>query len=125
MATALAVLHASFNDLDPGHTAAQAGIGELFADLKDVPELRASEHETGEGDRKGVASELLVSLGTPGAIAGLVRIVRLWLSRDRRRSLTVTIRDTADGTSITVAGDHISTETLASALDAATKPDSR
>jgi len=60
--------------------------------------------------------ELVVALGTSGTVASLVRIVQLWLHRDRRRSLTVSLRGGSDDRVITVEGDNISIDTLSAAL---------
>ena len=67
---------------------------------------------------KGGSLEVLVTLGTSGTIAGLVQIVKLWLSRDRRRSLKVSVRNTADGVNIELEGEEISVAALTEALSA-------
>jgi Effector Associated Constant Component 1 len=105
------------------HPAAQAVVGELLADLRGIPELRARERDATSDGSKGVATEIVVSLGTSGAIAGLVQIVKLWLHRDRRRSLTVSVHDTDDGMTINIEGKNISISTLTDALGSAVRPD--
>jgi hypothetical protein len=103
-------------DIGPEHPAAQTARGELLADLGQMPHLRAREHETSDEGAKGGSLEVLVTLGTSGTIAGLVQIVKLWLSRDRRRSLKVSVRNTADGVNIELEGEEISVAVLTEAL---------
>jgi hypothetical protein len=89
--------------------------------LRSDPKLRARECQTAIGGGKGVPVELIVSLSTPGTVAGLARIVNLWLHRDRRRSLKVSVQTAADEKVVSVAGDEISVEALTAALNAALK----
>jgi hypothetical protein len=119
-----ATLEVRFTGIGPQHSAAQTAIAELMADLRSVPDLRSREHAgAGEG-MKGVPPEILVSLGTSGAVAGLVRIAKLWLNRDRRRTLTVRVLTGGEEKVISVEGDQISVDALNKALDSATRPES-
>lgn len=107
--------------IGPEHPAAQTASGELLADLARVPRLHAREDVTSvEGD-KGGSLEVLVTLGTSGTIAGLVQVVKLWLNRDRRRSLRVSVRNTADGSTIELEGEEISVAALTEALSSTIK----
>jgi hypothetical protein len=63
--------------------------------------------------------ELVVSVSASGGIASLVRVARLWLSRDRRRSLKVTVQTAGTLTTYEVSGDDISVGALRDALNAA------
>lgn len=103
------------------HPAAQVALTELLDDLRTDPRLKAREEPTTIGAGKGLAVELIVSLGTSGSVAAVVRILKLWLQRDRRRSLRVTMRTPAGETIVSVEGDQISTATLARALESAAK----
>jgi hypothetical protein len=123
MAIAEAVLEVRFAGLGLQHSAAHAGIAELMADLRGTPKLRAREHAETENGLKGAPVELLVTLGASGTVAGLTRIVRLWLSRDKRRSLTVRLQNSAKETVVSVEGDQISVDALTKALDSAIKLD--
>lgn len=102
------------------HPAALAAHRELLADLRSDPRLEAREQSGSIAAGKGVPVELIVSLGgTSGIVAAVVRILKLWLQRDRRRSVRVSVRTPAGETIVSVEGDQISTETLAKALESA------
>jgi hypothetical protein len=105
--------------LEAGHTAALDALDELFADLKSVPELKAAERDAAGHGGKGALAELIVGLGSTGSIAAFARIVRLWLERDRHRSLTVSITERETGKVIKIEGENISIGTLTEALGAA------
>jgi hypothetical protein len=119
MAMPEAVLEPRFDGIGLHHSAAQAGIEELMADLRQVPDLMAREEASATAGLKGVTQELIVTLGASGTIAGLARILNLWLNRDRRRSLNVRLRSGDRDTVISIDGDQISTQTLARALETA------
>lgn len=116
------VVDARIPGVDSGHSAVRAASAELARDLGANPALRAEElaRPTASGS-KGLASELIVSLTTSGSIAGFVSILRLWLHRDRRRAVRVTVRTTPEETTYDVTGDSISIQTLQSALEAAVR----
>lgn len=125
-----AVISVSLPGVDPGHSAFQAAYAELLEDLGTAPSLRPRERDlpagapSCDGGFKGLLTELVVSLSAPGSIAALVKIVQIWLARDRRRSLKVTVHTTgtrATGTQTTyeISGDGVSVETLRHALEAA------
>jgi hypothetical protein len=102
------------------HPAAQVAHRELLADLRTDPRLEAREQSGQIAAGKGLPVELIVSLGgTSGALAAVARILKLWLQRDRRRSVKVSVRTPAGETIVSVEGDQISTETLAKALESA------
>lgn len=118
--TADAKLEVHLEGLELYHPAAQAAAGELLTDLRRASDLPVEEREVNDGDgTKGALVELIVSLGTPGSIVGLARIMQLWLGRDRRRSIRVSVRNGDEETVIDVEGDQISTDTLAHALRSA------
>ena len=99
------------------HPAAQAAVEELLTDLTSEPGLRARQQDgSADAGAKGAATEIIVSLATSGSLASLARILQVWLSRDRRRSLTVAIRQTPDGKVISVEGEKISSDVLATAI---------
>lgn len=103
------------------HPAAQAALGELIDDLRSDTRMEARERSAAIAGGKGVPVELVVSLSTSGTVAALVRILKLWLQRDRRRSLSVSLRTAAGDTVISVDGDKVSTEALTKALEAAAR----
>jgi hypothetical protein len=68
---------------------------------------------------KGAAQDLIVSMGGTGISAGTVlQAFKMWLGRDRRRSLTLR-RMLADGSVVetTVEGDDVSDETIRRAIE--------
>ncbi|WP_406262782.1 hypothetical protein OIA45_19740 [Streptomyces chartreusis] len=102
------------------HPAVLDARDELFEDLRSKPGLTAAEHDVaGDGGGKGAVTELIVGLSGAGSLAAFVQLVRLWLGRDRRRSLTVSITEEATGKVIRIEGEHISIESLTEALRAA------
>lgn len=114
------VVDAQIPGVDSGHSAVQAASAELVGDLGADPALRAEElARSAATGTKGLATELIVSLSTSSSIAGFVSILRLWLHRDRRRAVRVTVRTTQDETTYDVTGDSISIQTLQSALETA------
>ncbi len=62
--------------------------------------------------QKGGLVEIIIALGSAGAIAGAVDVFKAWLNQDRTR--TVSITSTRDGKTetLTVTGDNISKEIL-------------
>ncbi|MGH3779051.1 MAG: hypothetical protein ACRDRO_00085 [Pseudonocardiaceae bacterium] len=102
--------------LEAGHPAVLDALDEFFTDLKSVPELRAAEQDAVGSGGKGVLAELIVGLEGTGSIAAFVR---LWLERDRHRSLTVSVTEQETGRVIQIEGKSISIETLTEALSAA------
>ena len=105
--------------LDAGHPAVLGALGELFADLRSVPELKAAEHDAVQQEGKGALAELIVSVSSAGSIATFARILRLWMERDRHRSLTVSITEQESGRVVKIEGENISIDSLAEALNAA------
>jgi hypothetical protein len=114
---AQAVLDIGFAGIKLDHPAAQAGIGELVADLQSEAALMVQEGTVAESGWKGAPIELVVSLGAPGTLAALARIVKLWLGRDRRRSIILSVRNGPEGTVITIEGEQVSVDTLTDAIN--------
>jgi hypothetical protein len=103
--------------LSPGDDPLQLATMELIGDLREAG-LPAAEDGPASPGSKGTLSDLAVTIGGSTAAAGaLVRIVNLWLHRDRRRSLTIT-RDTGDGNPeiIEIKGEAISDRTVHEAV---------
>lgn len=117
---------ADLRGIDRGHSAFQAAWGELLADLRGTHGLRAEERvvaPAADPKRKGWETELIVGLTGTGTVTGLVQALKLWLGRDRRRSVMVTVRSDGQESSYEIAGEMISTDTLQVALDAAVQRD--
>ncbi|PTA42833.1 hypothetical protein C8054_28605 [Micromonospora sp. RP3T] len=104
---------AGLGALRPGHPALDLAEEELRDELK-TARLRTDEIRTPSTElTKGWLSELAADAGTPAAVAGLVRVIHLWLKRDRRRSLTLT---RPDGTQVRIEGEAISEATVRDAV---------
>ncbi len=99
-------------DDEPSRVAARELIDDLRAE--GVPYRLEDEQVAGA---KGQLADLVVLLGGPASIGAVVRIFRLWLERDRRRWLALTI-DAGDGAprTIKIEGDAISERTLHDAV---------
>jgi Effector Associated Constant Component 1 len=113
---------ADIQGIDQAHPAFQGAWGELLADLRAIPGLRAQERDVATEPAmkaKGWETELIVGLTGTGTVTGLVQALKLWLGRDRRRSVTVTVRFGGQDVSYEIAGENISTGTLQAALDVA------
>ena len=101
------------------HPAAIQATEELYSDMRRSPGTRIDEPDTGlaQPSTKGALQELLVSPESAGAAWAAVKIVKLWLARDRRRTLTVTIdRPGRERQTIHASGDSISVEALERAV---------
>lgn len=109
--------------VDHGHSAVRGAWAELRQDLDGTsPRLRVSErHRSDRSNTKGLWDEVIVSLTTTGSLTAFVSALRLWLGRDRRRSVTVTVHDNGRENSYEISGENISTVTLQHALEAAVK----
>lgn len=109
-------------NVDPGHSAPQGALAEFLEDLRTVPPLRARQRDLpADGASKGALTELVVSVSTSGGVAALVRIIRIWLGRDRKRSLQVMVRMAENATIYEISGEGVSVETLRDALEAAVR----
>lgn len=116
------VMNVHLPSVDPGHSAFQVALAELLEDLGMVPPLRARERDLPADDAsKGPLTELVVSVSTSGGVAALVKIMRIWLGRDRKRSLRVTVQTAENQTTYEISGEDVSVETLRDALEAAVR----
>ena len=71
---------------------------------------------------KGVFETIVVGLGGPAGVAAsaaaLARIMRLWLERDRDRSLTIKLPDSKGaGTEIKISGENVSNDAILKAVE--------
>jgi hypothetical protein len=106
--------------VDPAHSAVQGAWAEIRQDLRKVSGLRVEERDIrGEGSFKGWEAELIAALTATGTITGFVNVLKIWLGRDRRRSLKVTVRTVGEETVYELSGENISVDALRDALEAA------
>ena len=72
-------------------------------------------------EQKGGLVEIIVALGSAGAVTAVVEVFKLWLSRDKTRSIDITTKTGDVEKKITITGENISKELLAQALKHAAK----
>ncbi|KAB1948565.1 hypothetical protein F8271_02210 [Micromonospora sp. ALFpr18c] len=107
----------ALSTLTPADEPLQAATAELVADLREVDGLRVTEEDTPAVGQKGQWTDLVIALGGPSVVAGAVTVFRLWLGRDRRRSLTLTAwRAGADPLRIEISGDNVAERTVHEAV---------
>jgi len=105
--------------LSPVDTDSDRACEELLTYLADEPGLRASQQALAAGHEpvKGVATEIAVALSGSGMIAGTVRVIQLWLSRDRDRRLRLTVRTGETSTEVELTGEDVSDATVRAVLE--------
>lgn len=103
---------------DPGWRAQVVSLRTALrdADLNDV-----RRRETPAPGHKAGVEEVVLALGTSGAITAAVEVIRAWLARDRTRRLTLRYRDGDRDVSVDVDGTTVSDSTMRSALTSALK----
>jgi membrane-associated two-gene conflict system component 1 (EACC1) len=122
MADATVRVETILGDAPISHPAWIASDEELRSDLADERYLRLDTDNAPAVGSKGVAHDLLLGLGSPAAVAGAVRIFRLWLQRDRRRAAKIEIDNgRGDTVTVTVSTEAGSVELLQKALEDAIK----
>ncbi|MFJ3714316.1 hypothetical protein [Streptomyces sp. NPDC090057] len=95
------------------HPIMQEALDEFANDAREVPGLSVEEGGAPAAGEKGGVSELILAPGAPSAAWAVVKLVELWLRRDRSRSMTVTIqREGGDPLTVNVSGEQISTQAL-------------
>jgi hypothetical protein len=106
--------------LDASHPAMESAVANFVADVRGTQGLAPSDSGVPVTGKKGSLEAIGVALSSPAAIAALARIVRLWLERDRDRSVDVVVGDAGSADRrIIVSGNNISTASLEYALKAA------
>lgn len=99
--------------LTADHPVAQEALDDFARDAREVPGLSVEEGGVPASGAKGGPSELLLAPGAPSAAWAVVKLVELWLRRDRSRSMKITIRrDGVEALTVDVSGEHISTQAL-------------
>jgi hypothetical protein len=97
--------------LDPDHPAFEAAMDEFTADARDATELKVSERNAvSHGNKGGVLQELVLTASAgPSSAVAVVQLVKLWLRRDRHRSIHVTIRQEGKKpVTVEASGDNLS-----------------
>jgi hypothetical protein len=97
--------------LDPDHPAFEAAMNEFMADARDATEFEVSEHNAVSHENKGgVLQELVLTASAgPSSAVAVVQLVKLWLRRDRHRSIEVTIQQEGkEPVTVEANGDNLS-----------------
>ena len=114
--------------VEPAHPSAVAAVDELELLTRQVPSVSVvRDRHAPPAGQKGGWVDLILLLGSPSAAAGLLAAWRLWLRRDRARSLTVTVShdDGRADTVIHIEGEAVSTANIEAALESAFQDDDR
>jgi hypothetical protein len=109
----------SVEGLDKGHPALEAAADEFYDNLRQLSGIKVQERDVGttQFGFKGVLQHLVLMPDGPAAAWATVKMAKLWLSRDRQRSLTVTIDCPGqEPRTITASGDIVSAEALERAI---------
>src|SRR5262245_20391488 len=72
-----------------------------------------------EAGKKGGAVEIIVALGTSGAIAAALQAFKLWLARDRNRSVKRTMKVDGKETALELSTHSMSEEAVRATLQKA------
>jgi hypothetical protein len=112
------LLEAGVRDVEPDGDASVVSREDLLALLHNDPDvIVARAPAVGRHPRrKGLATEIALILGTPGAFAALVRIFRLWLQRDKDRYIRITKRALEDTLEVVIDAKDISERAIEAAL---------
>lgn len=82
----------------------KANVGEVRKEVTPVP------------GQKGGVVEIIIALGSAGAISAAVQVFKHWLDRDSTRSITIRKKKARGEETITITGRNISKELLSEAL---------
>lgn len=113
--------------LPADHSAVQAAIKDFKEELRESTEVWVEERSGAGAGQKGGIWSLVALWATPAGLLTLTTAVKVWQSRERHRTLTLTITDsTGAPRTYTVSGDAASdatlSETMVAALGGTVKP---
>ena len=120
----IAKISVSVTGLDQNHQVVELAHDELVDDLRDSPDLTVQSVGAPRPGSKGWAEDTAVLIGSLGGGATLVKLVKLWLGRDKKRSVKVSIkRPTKPPIVIEATGENMSIDGLNSAIEQALNAD--
>lgn len=97
-------------DYDPADDRWRAQVGTLYAELADqVDTYRRGRSVPGT---KGTVDEVILALGSSGALTAAVECFRAWLQRDKSRSIDVRWDEDGVERHVTFSGDNVDTATV-------------
>jgi hypothetical protein len=109
--------------LPPHHAAVLAALADFDADLRGAGALRAAfqQRPRDAPGTKGQFTDLVMTLTGPAVAAAAVHVLHRWLSRDKRRTVTLTMIVTDDlgerRTVTTIEGDGVSVQAVRRAIE--------
>ncbi|WP_433445992.1 effector-associated constant component EACC1 [Streptomyces sp. CA-142005] len=111
--------------IDPDHPLAQYAYEEFMEDADAVAGLVTEERATPLAGQKGALTELVLILSTRGAGNGVINLIKLWLERDQKRSVELTVTKPGEQPfTVRGSGEKISLglleETVKAAIEGAT-----
>lgn len=106
--------------IDPDHPLAEQAYEEFTEDAYSVAGLRVEERGTPVVGQKGVLTELALILAAPRSGSAVVNLLKLWLERDQRRSVEVTVTQPGqEPFTVRASGEKISLGVLEGSLKTA------
>jgi hypothetical protein len=118
-ATPLVVsLHAHNDNFDDDHPAFRAQVAMLETELLHGVDGARRVSRSVPGTKGGV-EEVVVALGQAGVLTMTVEMLRVWLHRDRARSLEISWTEAGETQRVTVRGEAIDTDVLKPVAEAA------
>lgn len=112
-------------DLDEDDPSFELAVQEFISDAREAPKLELEHRKPASEDVKaalatkgGVLQELVLIASAPSSAATVVSLVRLWLKRDRHRSISLKIRPSGkEPVTVEASGDNLSLATLEKVID--------
>ena len=106
---------AAHRSLDDGDERWRQQVQSLIKELKDIGRVSRVEAPAQQGKKGVELAQIILALGSAGALTAAVQIFKAWLDRDQNRSLRIR----AGAKTLVVEGEKISEATLREALQAA------
>jgi len=112
------LVHPGLHEAEPDGDATAVSREDLLALLRQDPDVILTQVPTTDPERrrKGLATEIMLILGTPGALAAVVRIFQLWLQRDKDRYIRITKRAVEDTREIVIDANDVPGRAIETAL---------
>jgi hypothetical protein len=112
------VVHPGLHEHEPEGDAAAISREDLLALLRQDPEVIVAQVPRPDPDPqgKGLATEIMLILGTPGALAAAVRIFQLWLRRDKDRYIRISKRAMEETLEVVIDAKDVSGRAIETAL---------
>lgn len=112
------VVHPGLHEAEPDGDASAVSREDLLALLRQDPDVIVTQVPAADPGPhgKGLATDIMLILGTPGALAAAVRIFQLWLQRDRDRYIRITRRVVDHTREIVIDAKDVSERAIETAL---------